>query len=74
MTTTTRRKHNSLSPIQFSMIWNLVIKNGEKHPSGGYIYQGIRTMVTPGNNRKLYSTISNISYVEIGKTIRIYGA
>ena len=74
MATTTRKKHKGLSPIQFSMIWDLVIKNGEKYPGGGYIYQGVRTMVTPGNNRKLYSTISNISHVEIGKTIRTYGA
>lgn len=71
---TTHKKHNGLSLIQFSMIWDLVIREGEKHPEGGYIYQGVRTMVTPGNNRKLYSTISNISHVEIGKKIRTYGA
>lgn len=71
---TTHKKHNGLSLIQFSMIWDLVIRKGEKHPEGGYIYQGVRTMVTPGNNRKLYSTISNISHVEIGKKIRTYGA
>lgn len=71
---TTHKKHNGLSLIQFSMIWDLVIRKGEKHPKGGYIYQGVRTMVTPGNNRKLYSTISNISHVEIGKKIRTYGA
>ena len=74
MATTIRKKHKGLSPIEFSMIWNLVTKNGEKCPDGGYIYQGVRTMVTPNNNRKLYSTISNISHVEIGKTIRTYGA
>ena len=71
---TTTQKHNSMSPIEFNMIWNSIIKNGKKHPEGGYIHQGVRTMVTSGNNRKLYSTISNISYVEIGKKIHTYGA
>lgn len=62
----------TMSPIQFSMIWNTIIKKGKKHPQGGYILNGVRTMVTAGNNRKLYSVFSNISYVEIGNKIRVY--
>lgn len=73
MATTTNKKHNDLALIKFSMMWNQIIKNGKRHPDGGYVYRGVRTMITPGNNRKLYNTISHISFVEIGKTIRIYG-
>jgi hypothetical protein len=62
----------TMDPIQFSMIWNIIIEKGKKHPQGGYILDGVRTMVTASNNRKLYSVFSNISYVEIGNKIRVY--
>lgn len=59
--------------IQFTMLWSAIIRKGEKHPQGGYVYQGLRTMVTSSNNRKIYDSNTRISYVEIGKKIRIYG-
>lgn len=59
--------------IQFTMIWNAIILKGEKHPQGGYVYQNLRTMVTPSNHRKIYDSNTQISYVEIDKKICVYG-
>lgn len=64
----------TMSPLDFTRIWNTIIDKGEKHPDGGYVYCNVRTMVTPGNNRKLYSLLDGTSHVEIGNTIRVYGA
>jgi hypothetical protein len=64
----------TMSPLDFTRIWNIIIDKGEKHPDGGYVYHNVRTMVTPGNNRKLYSLLDGTSHVEIGNTIRVYGA
>ena len=68
------RKKEIMNPIEFSTIWNIVISKGKKCEEGGYIFNGVRTMVTANNNRKLYSVLSNISYVELGNKIRIYNA
>ena len=67
-------KKTTMSPLDFTRIWNIIIDKGEKHPNGGYVYCNVRTMVTPGNNRKLYSLLDGTSHVEIGNTIRVYGA
>lgn len=63
-----------MSPLEFSMIWNTIVNKGQKHPEGGYVHCDVRTMVTPSNNRKLYSLLDGTSHVEIGNTIRVYGA